>query len=516
MDNIKFEDFIGKMQRLIDEARKQNAFHEFIESKDKNKPKGCIVKEDFNEGNGYYKVNLAYLNKEQVEEIENLIEKWNPTDEDIKACIGMCLTDVNEQRFKDYGTNLRDCLAWLEKQGEQKQDPCNNCKDVRLNCHNFPCVKKRAFKQGKSVLEVINEEKVDNANKVEQKFHEGDWISGYYTNYKVLSVNNDGYLVEDVDGNKINILFENEKFHHLFTIADAKDGDVLVNGSNIFIFSHLSDTRAMGYCHINIDDGRFYDDKGKNECFGLIDAVFSPATKEQRDTLMKAMTDAGYEWDAEKKELKLLITNGGDFCESENCEQNPAWSEEDELHIRELESLVKQVWTTAEHENDKDTIHKMSDLSFFLKTLKPQPKQEWSEMDKAMTRLITSDLELLKNRGYGEHGKAAYRSEIKWLKSLKDRVQPQNNSITDEELEQAKKDAYNDALDKIEYHSGEPTFADGWHAAIDCIKKKSFKPNLQWKPSDEQMKALENIIAKHGAYNDDLLSLISDLKKLNG
>lgn len=35
-----------------------------------------------------------------------------------------------------------------------------------------------------------------------------------------------------------------------------------------------------------------------------------------------------------------------------------------------------------------------------------------------------------------------------------------------------------------------------------------------WKPSDEQMKALESIFAKHGAYNDDLLSLISDLKEL--
>lgn len=81
---------------------------------------GKIVLEDFNEGDGYYKINLAYLNKEQVEEIENLVSKWNPTDEDIKSCIAMCLTDVNEQRFKDYGTNLRDCLAWLEKQGEQK------------------------------------------------------------------------------------------------------------------------------------------------------------------------------------------------------------------------------------------------------------------------------------------------------------------------------------------------------------------------------------------------------------
>ena len=57
-------------------------------------------------------------------------------------------------------------------------------------------------------------------------------------------------------------------------------------------------------------------------------------------------------------------------------EQKSTWSEEDELHIRELERLVKQVWAIAEHENNKDTIHKMSDLSFFLKTLKPQLKQD--------------------------------------------------------------------------------------------------------------------------------------------
>lgn len=31
---------------------------------------------------------------------------------------------------------------------------------------------------------------------------------------------------------------------------------------------------------------------------------YVPATKEQRDALMKAMNNAGYEWDAEKKELK--------------------------------------------------------------------------------------------------------------------------------------------------------------------------------------------------------------------
>ena len=37
--------------------------------------------------------------------------------------------------------------------------------------------------------------------------------------------------------------------------------------------------------------------------------TYYPATKEQRDTLMKAMNNAGYKWDADKKELKKLVPN---------------------------------------------------------------------------------------------------------------------------------------------------------------------------------------------------------------
>lgn len=48
-------------------------------------------------------------------------------------------------------------ITWLEKQGEQKQDPCEHCDNIKLNCTNFPCIKKVAFEQGKSVYDVINE-----------------------------------------------------------------------------------------------------------------------------------------------------------------------------------------------------------------------------------------------------------------------------------------------------------------------------------------------------------------------
>jgi hypothetical protein len=60
----------------------------------------------------------------------------------------------------------------LENQGVQKQDPCEHCKMTYSTCYSFPCDEKKAFEQGKTALEAINEEKVDNANKIEPRQEE--------------------------------------------------------------------------------------------------------------------------------------------------------------------------------------------------------------------------------------------------------------------------------------------------------------------------------------------------------
>ena len=180
------------------------------------------------------------------------------------------------------GIKGEDIIAWLEKQGEQKT-----------------------------------------ADKVEPKFKVGDWISGYYTNYKVTAINSKGYVVEDTDGNKINILFENEKFHHLFTIADAKNGDVLVvphiegseHSEQIFIFKEIKDREyaknAVEY-YCRYLDGEFR--TNERGFMGQADDYFTPATKEQRDILFAKMEEAGYEWDADKKELKKIETGKTSFA----------------------------------------------------------------------------------------------------------------------------------------------------------------------------------------------------------
>lgn len=174
-----------------------------------------IVLEDFNEGDGYYKVNLAYLSKEQVEEIEALISKWNPTDEVIKACIGMCLTDASEQRFKDFGTNLRDCLAWLEKQKEKEK--YDRMMPVYDNLDSFESALAKAWKayndSGARTVDGCEDDYVECAHA--KGFREGylfgiekqkptpDWMPKFLDN--VIEKNPD---IEELPANTLNLLNE--------------------------------------------------------------------------------------------------------------------------------------------------------------------------------------------------------------------------------------------------------------------------------------------------------------------
>ena len=184
-----------------------------------------------------------------------------------------------------------DCsnwIAWLEKQGEQKS-------------------------QGKSALEAIKEEKVDNANKVEPKFKVGDWIVWQDKCYKV-NYNGCGYELVDQNGLSISLEYGNiDENARLWDITkDAKDGDVLyAKGTKdsyfrdyIFNFSSFTEDNVIstnfGY---DVFHGTF-DTKlsrfGREEDFVSV----TPASKEQRDLLFTKMKEAGYEWANKPKELK--------------------------------------------------------------------------------------------------------------------------------------------------------------------------------------------------------------------
>ena len=185
---------------------------------------------------------------------------------------------------------------WVKKESDDekiKNAILNHLKKMWGNCQDDVCG-------------VHVEDAIDWLEKQgEPKFKIGDWVVRGETIAQILDIQEQYYVGLDINGKDfVSSRFLNDDKIHLWTIQNVKDGDVLVNGSNIFIFHFINNRRLMEYCHVNMDDGNFYNNIGRNERFCTIDAPVIPATKEQRDALMNAMNDAGYEWDVEKKELK--------------------------------------------------------------------------------------------------------------------------------------------------------------------------------------------------------------------
>jgi len=231
------------------------------------------------------------------------------------------------------GIQVSDALAWLEKQDntdiEQVFRPLAGC-----------CIDTAAEqavelqKQGKNVVlafngcyipvknnttdAIVNEyyswlEKRGEqkpTDKSEPKFKVGDWITNNYAVWCIESIHNGLYSLKNSNGGVIsnsNPKAIDNNFH-LWTIQDAKEGDVLVAPSRtIFMFKNIIDNMPYSYCGIDYT-GRFRNTileggkDGRNWTSSL-QGIY-PATKEQCDLLFQKMKEAGYEWDAEKKELK--------------------------------------------------------------------------------------------------------------------------------------------------------------------------------------------------------------------
>ena len=322
--------------------------------------------------------NLKYLAnkaqgfvKDELEERIAWLEKQVPVDEekvligarkDIalsimnffnKNTLGMCLSNMECEDLEDAVVNsdwlkvYRYMKKKLEKQGEQKQDPCENCDNVMLNCQNFPCIKKRAFEQGKSILEVINEEKV------EPKFKVGDWVvspNGVY--WHIDRIENNRYEVTSDTGKCADWPLDTN-LYRLWTIQDANKGDVLACDKCILIFDQLSEFNneqvLMDICHCT-SKGFYWQDTKDRDLW--VSDGFKPATKEQRDALFAKMHEAGYEWDAEKKELKKISQRMISAEAKEAMYGKPAWSEEDERIIKRIDSLLYSI-----NESEFEDIH---------------------------------------------------------------------------------------------------------------------------------------------------------------
>jgi hypothetical protein len=291
--------------------------------------------EDLESAKGWLAIAKENDNKIAVQILENLFPELKESeDEKIRKGLIEHLKELKEQSVE--GSHLKRpehydaWIAWLEKQSEQKP-----------------------------------------VDKIEPKFKIDDWITnGKYT-WKVIYIKPLDYILRSQSGDVVDdtISYVDEEFH-LWTIQDAKDGDVLADCfGNICIYQKPS-TNTYYHTHCYGNHNYFIDVGGSHEVAGTY-----PATKEQCDFLFQKMEEAGYEWDAEKKELKKI-------------EQKPAtWSEEDERIYNEiLDFFLGDIETRCA------TIDKQRHFGYWLKSIKSQPHWKPSEYDISLLEEIARNI----------------------------------------------------------------------------------------------------------------------------
>lgn len=278
----------------------------------------------------------AYLKgvRDTKNEIEKQYEANYQIRKDIATFIFNYKGDIKDRaKWMNY---LGIKVSFVEKQGEQKVNytasvetgngginalvtrelPTSGCDDSNYcsDCTN-----------NKGCINCENGDMKETEHKTEPKFKVGNWYqctkdffgkgvtfdknTAYYCAIEGCLQNEYGcHIAIDKD------LYGNFKLWD--STKDVKDGDVLVGIYGTFIFMGESD----GYCGV-LSGGTFIRGTGNNE----MTKGLHPATKEQRDSLMKAMADAGYTFDFEKKELKEIEQKPyGQRKECLNCQCNYA------------------------------------------------------------------------------------------------------------------------------------------------------------------------------------------------
>ena len=331
----------------------------------------------------YYKANLKLNKADENLILEDIFPELKESEDEREELINY----LKGIRFVtvESAEKVRNWIVWLEKQGDnlvkngytnnknyiryadkysyeiwrKLMDNFKNIKDYHIGCNDvseivlnaiidtFNWLEKGGDKNKVSQhVEAINEEKVDTANKVEPtdyssidphffkttdkvepKFKVGDWITDGCLHCKISDVLDDRYIVDTKFGKRSAITFNRENNYHLWSIQDAKSGDILAESKDgvILIFRGIGNAKwndVIDYhCHYNCNREEFIIQKDLKFWGHVDDTQLKPATKVQRDLLFQKMREAGYDWDAEKLELKKIKFNPDDLIEESYQQQ---------------------------------------------------------------------------------------------------------------------------------------------------------------------------------------------------
>ena len=496
------------------------------------------------QGTSYTKMDVddAYL--KGISDAKNEIEKQYESNYQIRKDIATFIFN--------YRGDIKDRAKWMnylgikvslvEKQGKQKDFAPKSQRMVPAEATEATYTTE--VETGDGGIKALVTGKV-----VMPKFKVGDWIANDYCMGKVIELTDDAYLLDTGQG----IPFSYEHNAHLWTIADAKDGDVLQLGVVTAIFEKFIGNGCCK-CYCSVCNGEFEipNQDGADNSYGCHNAT--PATKEQRNLLFQKMKEAGYEWDAEKLELikvpktkesegalkKLLdeqdkfykeakivledkdtalaflrrtgiIDEYGELAEKYRSDQTPAT----------IIIAVNGTCSTAISDGNTSVTSKEVERHYCTGQYEPDVREfpiEWkeenvdelSEFERAMMHIGGSFFG--ENAGLNPNSTDDVKEQAELLLSL---VPKQEWSEEDERMRQY---VVND-LRVVKELVNDPNYA----VSVESVEKeidwmKSLKDSYTWKPSDEQMEAMHKALVDLCGKDEHniITGLYYNLKKIKG
>lgn len=287
---LAYDEAIERGKRMFSEKELNYLFPELQESRDERIRKEIIK---YIKTGTYHKDWITWLEKQKT------IDVLDKEEREFADNVDSYRKDMDEFYKKGYNAGREDAIEdtcnWLSQQGDMLEDCFSDVKD-------FVDLYKEAVGGG----EKPRGKKVDNANKVEPKFHESEWIVWENQYYKV-NYNGCGYELVDQNGLKTSLEYGTvDENAHLWDITkDAKDGDLIYVGTEEkgiqAIFHEYKNGTIFFYCYLCGDFAQ-----GGYMPIGSIELAY-PLQKIHYNRFFQKMKEAGYEWNAEKKELKKIV-----------------------------------------------------------------------------------------------------------------------------------------------------------------------------------------------------------------
>ena len=206
------------------------------------------------------------LKESEDEKIKNAILNH------LKKMWGNCQDDV-------CGVHVEDAIAWLERQGDKDK-----------------LIQELGEYKVKYTQEVLEKYINSMSNKDDERLKKT--AIAFLKDFAEQGYEN---ALECIDW------LEKQDEMHIWTIQDAKDGDVLACNEEILLFKSYSvQGRISLYCWYNGQTNNFHNKEVIDISLNKRNKI-CPATKEQRDLLFQKIKDAGYKWNAETKTLEKLV-----------------------------------------------------------------------------------------------------------------------------------------------------------------------------------------------------------------